>query len=491
MTPAQLKQTTQALSSQNNQVIDRPAQFKNDLERIAQVMYTQNLALSQINRTLSILRAIDLIILESNRDLKQLGNDIAKAIISTAPYEIIAILSLNNIEDQFINFQGWAINPSLVEKVPKVTIENLLSRYKVPLDSEWIGGPQRNLIIDFQNLDSVRASTKAFTQVSQEALLVMSKGYDLRSLYMTKLRASSKLTGFMVVGMADSLPHLDDIELIERLSEPTGIALYNRLLLEENQTVLEQLKQSNDKLQEIDAAKDEFISMASHQLRTPLTSMKGYVSMVLDGEAGPISNPQRSMLQQAFNSSQRMVYLISDLLNVSRIRTGKFVITNKVTDLSLVVDSEVSQLSEVANSRIIKLIYNKPVNFPLVMLDETKIRQVIMNFLDNALYYTRKGGRITVELNTTDKNIEYTVTDTGLGIPKADQPQLFTKFYRATNARKMRPDGTGLGLYMARKIIVAQGGAIIFNSIEGEGSTFGFSFPREKVEVQTQPTPKN
>lgn len=186
-----------------------------------------------------------------------------------------------------------------------------------------------------------------------------------------------------------------------------------------------------------------------------------------------------------------MVYLISDLLNVSRIRTGKFVITNKVTDLPLVVDSEVSQLSEVANSRSIKLIYNKPANFPLVMLDETKIRQVIMNFLDNALYYTRKGGRITVELNITDKNIEYTVTDTGLGIPKVDQPQLFTKFYRATNARKMRPDGTGLGLYMARKIIVAQGGAIIFNSIEGEGSTFGFSFPRDKVEVQIQPTPKN
>jgi len=483
LTPAQLKETVQN-QLEKNQALNKQAQFKNDLERIAQVMYAQNLTLVQINRTLSILRAIDLIILESNRDLKQLSNDISKAIISASPYEMVAILSLNSSTDNFINFQGWAINPAVAERVPQVTITNLLSRYKVPLDSEWISGPKRNLIIDFQNLDPVRSSINVFSKVTQEALLLMSKGYNLRSIYLTKLKASGKLTGFMVVGIADSVPHLDDIELIERLSESTGIALYNRLLLEENQNVLEQLKQTNDKLKEIDEAKDEFISMASHQLRTPLTSMKGYVSMVLDGEAGTISNSQRSMLQQAFNSSQRMVYLISDLLNVSRIRTGKFLITNKVTDLPTVVEGEVSQLSEVAASRNIRLIYDKPTNFPLAMLDETKIRQVIMNFLDNALYYTPKGGRITVELKATDNNIEYIVTDTGLGVSKADQPLLFTKFYRANNARKMRPDGTGLGLYMARKIIVAQGGAIIFNSIEGEGSVFGFSFSRDKVAVK-------
>jgi signal transduction histidine kinase len=116
-------------------------------------------------------------------------------------------------------------------------------------------------------------------------------------------------------------------------------------------------------------------------------------------------------------------------------------------------------------------------------LDETKIRQVVMNFLDNALYYTPSGGRVTVELKATDKTIEYLVTDSGIGIPKDEQHNLFTKFYRASNASKMRPDGTGLGLYMVKKVIVAQGGTILFNSVEGEGSTFGFSFSREKLEV--------
>ena len=94
--------------------------------------------------------------------------------------------------------------------------------------------------------------------------------------------------------------------------------------------------------------------------------------------------------------------------------------------------------------------------------------------LTSSANYTKRNGRITVDLVASEKHIEYAVTDTGLGVPKSEQNQLFTKFYRAPNARKMRPDGTGLGLYMAKKIIIAQGGSILFQSVEGEGSTFGF-----------------
>lgn len=238
-----------------------------------------------------------------------------------------------------------------------------------------------------------------------------------------------------------------------------------------------QLRKANDKLKELDEAKDEFISMASHQLRTPLTSMKGYVSMVLDGDTGKISEEQRSMLQQAFDSSQRMVFLIADLLNVSRLKTGKFVIENVPTNLADVVESEVHQIKESATQRGLELSYSKPSEFPTLMFDETKLRQVMMNFIDNAMYYTPRGGKISVEIKKSDKSIDFTVTDTGLGVKPEDQRHLFTKFYRAQNARKMRPDGTGLGLYMAQKVVVAQGGAIIFNSKLGEGSTFGFTFP--------------
>jgi len=273
------------------------------------------------------------------------------------------------------------------------------------------------------------------------------------------------------------------------VSEPTGIALDNRLLFEENVRVVKQLQQTNDQLKEIDASKDEFISMASHQLRTPLTSMKGYVSMVLEGDVGPITDNQRAMLQQAFDSSQRMVYLIADLLNVSRLRTGKFVILNKTTDLPQVIEDELRQLSTAAKARNVRFNYTKPTEFPKVFLDETKVRQVVMNFLDNALYYTPDGGHVDVNLVSDGKSIRYTVADTGLGVPKEEQKYLFTKFYRAQNARKMRPDGTGLGLYMARKVIAAQGGALLFSSTEGEGSTFGFSFPLDLIKVTEEPMP--
>jgi signal transduction histidine kinase len=190
------------------------------------------------------------------------------------------------------------------------------------------------------------------------------------------------------------------------------------------------------------------------------------------------------MLQQAYDSSQRMVYLIADLLNASRLRSGKFVIMNRETFLPDVITSEVDQLKAAAQARKVELTFTKPSEFPKVMLDETKIRQVVMNFLDNALYYTPSGGRVNVELKLTDKTIEYSVSDTGMGVPKNEQDKLFTKFYRAANARKMRPEGTGLGLYMAKKVVVAQGGAIIFKSVEGRGSVFGFVFPRETIEVK-------
>src|SRR5690606_2470853 len=122
-----------------------------------------------------------------------------------------------------------------------------------------------------------------------------------------------------------------------------------------------------------------------------------------------------------------------------------------------------------------------PKSFPVIKLDDTKIRQVIMNFLDNAIYYSPNGGDVKVTLEETPKAIEFKVVDSGIGVPKSQQHQLFGKFYRADNAKRARPDGTGLGLFMAKKVVIAQGGAIIFRSTEGKGSTFGFTFPKSKV----------
>jgi signal transduction histidine kinase len=209
------------------------------------------------------------------------------------------------------------------------------------------------------------------------------------------------------------------------------------------------------------------------------------LSLVLEGDAGKISPLQRKMLSQAFTSSQHMVYLIADLLNVSRLKTGKFIIDSAESNLAEVVQEEINQLTEVLDSHSLKLVYNKPTNFPELMLDETKTRQVIMNFIDNAIYYTPAGGVVTVELLDKPQDVELRVVDNGIGVPKSEQHHLFTKFYRAGNARKARPDGTGLGLFMAKKVVIAQGGAIIFESTEGKGSVFGFSIPKSKIAMPT------
>lgn len=461
---------------------DPVAMVKGQFEHIAQQMYTQNLALAQTNRTLTILRAIDVLIIEAKRDLPALSEEIAKAITDASGYPMVLLYSLGKHGEHHLQFQGLAHN--LVDKHDSFQVSRLelLKKLQLPIDGDWIASKARNLIIDLHDKHQIE-QISLFNADSRKVLDMLASEYGLQALYITKLKARDLLTGVIVVGIKEGMPKIDDIELIERVSEPAGIAVDNRLLYEENVRVVSQLQKSNEQLKEIDASKDEFISMASHQLRTPLTSMKGYVSMVLDGDVGTITDEQRQMLEQAYDSSQRMVYLIADLLNVSRLRTGKFVIMPKMTNLVHVVEEELSQLETNAKLRDLSLHFTKPDTFPDLLLDDTKVRQVIMNFLDNALYYTPSGGHIEIEVGIDDTSVWYTVTDTGMGVPLDDQKNLFTKFYRAGNAQKMRPDGTGLGLYMARKVIVAHGGAILFKSEPGKGSTFGFKFPLTVVRV--------
>ncbi len=354
----------------------------------------------------------------------------------------------------------------------------------------------RSIIVADELEDKHAAVKSVMTKynVAILARLAMTQEYEIEGL------------GYIVLGpkRSGNPYNKQDINIIEIIANELVIAIQNALRYEEIEkftiTLQEKvdeatrkLKATNTKLKAMDETKDEFISMASHQLRTPLTSVKGYLSMVLEGDAGELTDMQNKLLNQAFVSSQRMVYLIADLLNVSRLRTGKFVVETKPTDLVSAIEGEISQLKEVAAGRGLSLSFVPPTDFPELMLDETKIRQVIMNFTDNAIYYTPSGGKIDINLQETGESITFTVKDTGLGVPKSEQPQLFGKFYRAANARKARPDGTGLGLFMAKKVVVAQGGAIVFNSTEGKGSTFGFTFPKSKLmppEIQNNQTTK-
>lgn len=217
--------------------------------------------------------------------------------------------------------------------------------------------------------------------------------------------------------------------------------------------------------------------MASHQLRTPLTSIKGYLDMMLEGDLGPINATQRTVLTEAFGSSERMVQLIGDFLSISRLQTGKFVINRQATDLAQLVKDEVAFLKTMSKQRHVKIAVDIDKDIPQPMVDGEKLRQVMMNMIENALYYSKPDTTIKVKLTRDDDDVVFTVKDTGIGVPDAEKANLFSKFFRGSNARKKRPDGTGIGLFLARKVVLAHGGQMVFESKESKGSTFGFRLP--------------
>ncbi len=319
------------------------------------------------------------------------------------------------------------------------------------------------------------------------------------------LKTEGEIIGVMLLGEKSSgdMYSQQDLSVLEILGPELAIAVENAKAYEEisrfNTTLRQEvkratyrLKQKNEQLMELDHAKDEFISMASHQLRTPLTAIKGYLSMLLEGDAGDIKVSQYDFINEAYSGANRMVGLINDLLNVSRMDTGRFFLEPKEVDIEKVVEEEMKQLTNSAKAKGLYLKVEKKGKVPHIYADETKIRQVVMNFMDNAIYYTNTGG-VTVVLRHDKDDFIYEVHDTGIGVPKAQRDHLFEKFFRADNARTARPDGTGLGIYLAKRVVEDHGGEIIFDSTEGKGSIFGFRFPLKKrsmPKLASAPAPK-
>jgi len=353
-----------------------------------------------------------------------------------------------------------------------------------------VGKP--NIVMGYSWLGNAHFNNSLIVQddILSDRSVILQGMKDRSTAIVAKLRTSRELIGYAFFGYkgSGSAYTEQDRDLIRLVADELAVALQNAMRFEEiegfNVTLRKEVKEatsqlraSNNKLRRLDEAKDEFISMASHQLRTPLTGVKGYLSMALEGDAGQLNDQQRKLLEEAFMSAQRMVYLIGDFLNVSRIQTGKFVLELKSINLAVLVQEEVNQLFTTADRRHIKLEYHMPQNFPPLTLDEDKMRQVVMNFVDNAIYYSKPGGIVKIELISTATAVELRVRDTGIGVPESERHHLFTKFFRAKNAREVRPDGTGVGLFMAKKVITSHGGSIIFESQMGKGSVFGFSIP--------------
>lgn len=279
-----------------------------------------------------------------------------------------------------------------------------------------------------------------------------------------------------------------DLDVLTIIAKELVIALQNAMRFEEIKLFnLElqhkidlatiKLRQQNKKLVVADELKDDFLSIASHQMRTPISAINGYASILNSGDAGKLNKDQQKFAKTIETSTKRLSYLINDFLTVSRLKSGKFDIEKSEVDLKATLKSEYLSLEDQFKGKDVDFAINIDDNVPKTKADEQKLRQVMMNLIDNALHYTNKGGKVEVTLRKDGKAIVFEVKDSGIGVPKEAQPELFSKMFRAGNAKKLRPDGTGLGLYLAKKVILGHHGHIIFESKEGEGSTFGFRIP--------------
>jgi PAS domain S-box-containing protein len=229
---------------------------------------------------------------------------------------------------------------------------------------------------------------------------------------------------------------------------------------------------------QLDRAKDEFISLVSHQLRTPLTIIRLYGNMLTDGIAGPLSKTQNAYVNKITVASIRLIKLVSDILNISRIELNRIKIDSSPTDANALIRNCLDELAPVIKSKTATVIFTPQLKLEKTPLDATLFSEIVHNLVGNALRYGReKEGEVSISFSKQRTSYVLTVKDDGLGIPIQDQPHVFERFYRAHNAASVDSDGSGLGLYMVKLFTEAAGGKVWFDSIEGKGTSFYISFP--------------
>lgn len=229
----------------------------------------------------------------------------------------------------------------------------------------------------------------------------------------------------------------------------------------------------------IDQMKTEFVSVAAHQLRTPLSAIKWTIRMILDGDTGELNDEQRDFLGKTYESNERMINLVNDLLNVTRIDEGRFIYKTEPMQLEDIVDEMVKSEETAISLKGIEVSWKlPPALLPEVMIDKEKFNIAIQNLIENAIKYTKEKGKIEISIEEMEDGILLKITDNGVGIPKDQQSRLFTKFFRGENVIRMETEGSGLGLYTTKNIIESHKGKIWFQSEEGVGTTFFITLPK-------------
>lgn len=461
-----------------SQLYDEVKQFTVKLQKEIDIathdLQVANEDMQERNRFLSAIQTVTTLI-TGTLDLKKVTQDIADSIATEMNYLGGVVLFLGKNRRKLFP-------EAMTQKGLSKKVEKLLTK---PLSEYW-GSYDKD---DTLTVRAIRSGAEEVGDklcefisppVPKEVCDAIQRELGIKGVIAVPIRSENEHVGAIVYVLDKETKNLKrvDFQMMRALANQTGIMYKNIELYRQLQETNQKIEEANKHLQQLDQAKSEFVSIASHQLRTPMTGIKGYLSMMVGGDFGKIKKEQRDILQNLLNESNRMIRLIGVFLNVSKIESGKLQLKKTAGRIEEIIEKGIEVLKAQAETKGLKLTFIKPKKaLPEVMMDIDKIGDVVMNLIDNAIKYTDKG-TITVSAKLEGDMLHTWVVDTGIGIEPHEAEELFNKFVRGYGIAQINPDGSGLGLYVARRLTEAHGGKIWVESDgKGKGSRFQFTIP--------------
>ena len=449
-----------------------PTKHTELLAEINKELYEKNLELAIRNRSLSLIRQIYEII-NSETDLHKTSVKLLQAVIKDLKYEAGAIFLIEGTSKYLSPIAATAsekFHPDKAKLFIKAVEESHINR-----------SSRKNILMQALRTEQKRVtediSEVLYEELDSDEAKEISKIVKLKRFLAVPIIFAHKPIGVMLFGIMKTMKEITRAER-EIMSELTGVTA----LAIERAQIYTDLKGANKRLREVDKLKDEFISITSHELRTPMTAIKGYLWMSIHEPGQKLNSTLKHNLEVCLGSAERLLQLVSEMLTVSRIQSKRFVLNRAPFDILVLLQNTFDELSVVAKEKEVEFSFSKsPGNLKHLEInaDKDKIREVFHNLMGNALKFTPANGKVQVSLVESSGHVTISVADTGPGILKKDMAKLYTKFGKFEHSYKKIPSsaGSGLGLYICKKIIDLHKGEIGVQSVVDKGTTMSVTLP--------------
>ena len=450
------------------------ASANNNLQEINEEIYKHSLELAVVNKNLSLLRKLYQISLLT-LDPAQLSEKVSDTVRVDLNMETVGVFLYDDTQKSLVPFKFSStdrFNMAITKIAPMLSVAGIANPEKNPF--------LREVILEHKWKSTTELPDIWANEVDSESLAKLAEESHIKTTLVYPLVTQDKTIGMLVLGLNRSYEDLSQSEQdsITSLVDVVAVALDKALLYE-------QLQDANTQLLALDKARAEFISIASHQLRTPPATIKWYLGAILAGDFGVLADDLTAALKRTNVTNEAQISTIDDLLNASRIERGKLEFFFEKSPLEPVISALIEQMQPLAQMKKMTIEYIKPsATLPDILMDKEKVRQVVNNMIDNAIKYS-KSGAIIVTLSSDATSLIVKIKDTGKGIAKQELDTIFEKYTRGHDS-VTHATGLGLGMYVAKVVVEQHNGKIWAESDGvGLGSTFAFSLP---IESDLRPT---